>query len=155
MEVSMAMRIPKIDGLCHGKSHLNGWWLGVPPFQETSIWKSHVFDVFLGWNLEFEKGLLADSSEKFANSGRKLEWTKENCEFTIPITWGFHQESGSIVRNLINHLTRLGKNVCFVPNTNSLEEIPRGIKSWCTTWLFDSFCLLWNMYMTTMWCILL
>ena len=32
------MRLPQwLDGLVHGKSNENGWWLGVPPFQEASI----------------------------------------------------------------------------------------------------------------------
>ena len=48
--VSIAMVVPQMVGLFQGKSpSRHGWWLGVPPFQETttceresSIFKSHI-----------------------------------------------------------------------------------------------------------------
>ena len=55
-------KYPKIDGLCHGKYHRNGWWTGGPSMTlDTSIsgfrellrsWASGVWNKVLnGWNL--------------------------------------------------------------------------------------------------------
>ena len=38
--ISIAMEVPKMDGLVHGKSHRSKWMItrGTPMTQETSIW---------------------------------------------------------------------------------------------------------------------
>ena len=35
--IAMAITPQKMLGFCEGESNSHGWWLGAPPFQETSI----------------------------------------------------------------------------------------------------------------------
>ena len=91
--------------VCKGKSHSNGWWLGVPPFQETSKYLQeikhdigqppHLVHIFPSrfsphfWNGDFGEQVacfccrLTTPFQKITNKNAKLENRQQTCDKTI------------------------------------------------------------------------
>ena len=92
-------RYPKLAGLLHGKSQKIAWWLGVPPFQETSmcvfieVWDLICNTVSIPINFQFSLVIECQYLFFFQDGEDWKKGTIENYWFVILI-----QGTGSISR---------------------------------------------------------
>ena len=67
------MGVPQKWMVYKGKSHTNGWWLGVPLFVETTIWPyiNHVNEAYIPFINHQSPSLIIYQSYGFIDDGMK------------------------------------------------------------------------------------